>query len=129
MGSSNIKLVCIEDDIEMIDLFKLILGRHGYEILGAEGGRAGIELVKKEKPELILLDIMMPEMDGWEVYHQLKSDQSTSKIPVVVVTAKAQNVDRVMGLHIARVDDYITKPFNPNDLVYRVDRVLNRADV
>ena len=129
MASANIKLVCIEDDIEMIELFKLILGRQGYTILGAGGGKAGLELVKKELPDLILLDLMMPEMDGWEVYQQLKGHEATSNIPVIVVTAKAQKIDRVLGLHVAHVDDYITKPFSPSDLIERIEKVLNSSNV
>ena len=128
MTKPAIKVVCIEDDVEMIDLFKLILTRHGYDILGAEGGREGVTMVKQELPGLILLDLMMPEMDGWEVYQQLKADDTTREIPVVVVTAKAQNIDRVLGLHIAHVDDYITKPFSPNELVERVEAVMNRKN-
>ena len=127
MASKNIKMVCIEDDVEMIDLFKIILGRHGYTILGAEGGRAGLALVKKELPDLVLLDLMMPEMDGWEVYQQLKANGATEDIPVIVVTAKAQSIDRVLGLHVAHVDDYITKPFSPKELIERVEKVLTRA--
>lgn len=117
-------IVCIEDDVEMIDLFKLVLGRQGYIVLGADGGREGLEMIQREQPNLVLLDLMMPEMDGWEVFQKLKAKDETKNIPVIIVTAKAQNIDRVLGLHIARVDDYITKPFSPNDLVERIDNVL-----
>jgi DNA-binding response OmpR family regulator len=68
---------------------------------------------------------MMPEMDGWEVYQQMKADDSTKNIPVIVVTAKAQAIDKVLGLHIAKVDDYITKPFSPQELLASVDHVLS----
>jgi DNA-binding response OmpR family regulator len=71
---------------------------------------------------------MMPEMDGWQVYQQLKADESTKDIPVIVVTAKAQNIDKVLGLHIAKVDDYISKPFSLQELVDRVDEVLKRRE-
>lgn len=128
MTEKNIKMVCIEDDAEMIDLLKLILGRKGYEIHGAENGRDGLEMIRREQPQLVLLDLMMPEMDGWEVYRQLRSDEKTRHIPIVVVTAKAQNIDQVLGLHVAHVDDYITKPFSPNDLVERVENVLKRSN-
>ncbi|NUQ59353.1 MAG: response regulator [Anaerolineales bacterium] len=69
---------------------------------------------------------MMPDMDGWEVYQQMKADQSLNAIPVIVVTAKAQNIDKVLGLHIAKVDDYIAKPFSPQELLESVERVLSQ---
>lgn len=120
------KVVCVEDEPEMIDLMRLILSRKGFEVLGANGGMKGLELIRAEKPDLVLLDLMMPEMDGWQVYQQLKADPNTEHIPVVVVTAKAQNIDKVLGLHIAKVDDYISKPFSLQELVDRVDQVLKR---
>jgi DNA-binding response OmpR family regulator len=73
---------------------------------------------------LILLDLMMPDMDGWEVYQQMKADVDMQKIPVIVVTAKAQSIDKVLGLHIAKVDDYVTKPFGPQELLQSVEKVL-----
>jgi DNA-binding response OmpR family regulator len=69
---------------------------------------------------------MMPDMDGWEVYQQMKADQAMRDIPVIVVTAKAQNIDKVLGLHIAKVDDYIAKPFSPQELMDSVDKVLSQ---
>lgn len=120
------KVVCVEDEQEMIDLIRLILSRRGFEVLGANGGVRGLELIRAEKPDIVLLDLMMPEMDGWQVYQQLKADPATEHIPVVVVTAKAQNIDKVLGLHIARVDDYISKPFSLQELVDRVEAVLAR---
>ena len=120
------RLVYIEDEPEMIDLVHLILGRRGYSIIGANGGREGLELVRKELPDLVLLDLMMPDMDGWDVYHQIKSEEITRDIPVIVITAKAQNIDKVLGLRIAKVEDYIAKPFSPQELLERVDEVLSR---
>ncbi len=123
MAESNKKIVYIEDEQEMIDLVSLILSRKGYEIIGANGGREGLEIVKSELPDLILLDLMMPDLDGWDVYQQLKAEEDTSNIPVIVITAKAQSIDKVLGLHIAKVDDYISKPFSPQDLVKSIERV------
>jgi DNA-binding response OmpR family regulator len=117
-------VVCIEDEPEMIDLVRLILGRKGFELIGAVGGREGLETVRKIKPDLVLLDLMMPDIDGWEVYQQMKADDDLKEIPVIVVTAKAQSIDRVLGLHIAKVDDYITKPFGPQELLESVRKVL-----
>jgi two-component system response regulator VicR len=128
--NENIKkrIVCIEDDEEMIDLISLILNRRGFEVSGACGGAAGLEIIHRDKPDLILLDLMMPEMDGWEVYQQIKADDTTKDVPVIVVTAKAQSIDKVLGLHIAKVDDYIAKPFSPQELLDSIESVLSRKN-
>lgn len=119
------RILCIEDESEMIDLMRLILSRRGYVVEGATGGKEGLKKVRKELPDLVLLDLMMPDLDGWEVYQQMKADENTKDIPVIVVTAKAQSIDKVLGLHIAKVDDYIAKPFNPKDLLSSIDKVFN----
>ncbi len=110
----------------MIDLIRLILTRRGFDVRGANGGKEGLEMIRKDHPDLILLDLMMPDMDGWEVYQQMKADETTKNIPVIVVTAKAQSIDKVLGLHIAKVDDYIAKPFSPQELLNSVDNVLGK---
>jgi len=120
------RILCIEDEPEMIDLIRLILGRRGFEVLGAAGGTAGLKEVREQLPDLVLLDLMMPDMDGWEVYQQMKAEDSTRNIPVIVVTAKAQSIDKVLDLHIAKVDDYIAKPFSPQDLLNSVEKVLGK---
>ena len=126
MSKESKRLAYIEDESEMIDLVRIILGRRGYTVLGANGGREGLELVRKELPDLVLLDLMMPDMDGWDVYHQIKSDELTRDIPVIVITAKAQNIDKVLGLRVAKVEDYIAKPFSPQELLDRIDIVLSK---
>ena len=110
----------------MIDLIRLILSRRGFEVQGAAGGVEGIKLVREMLPDLVLLDLMMPDMDGWEVYQQMKADDAMRNIPVIVVTAKAQNIDKVLGLHIAKVDDYIAKPFGPQELMDSVEKILGK---
>ncbi len=117
----------IEDDLEMIDLVTLILSRRGFQVKGAHGGRKGLEMVLQSPPDLILLDLMMPGMDGWEVYQQIKANDKARLVPVIVITAKAQDIDKVLGLHIAKVDDYICKPFRPQELLDSVERVVSRA--
>ncbi len=125
--AENIRhVVYIEDEQEMIDLVKLILARKHIDVSGAAGGKEGIEIIQRTLPDLVLLDLMMPEMDGWEVYHQLKANEATRHIPVIVVTAKAQKIDRVLGLHIAKVDDYIAKPFSPNELLDSIQKVFEK---
>lgn len=124
MAEETKRLVYIEDEQEMIDLVRLILSRRGVEVIGANGGREGLDAVRKHLPQLVLLDLMMPDMDGWDVYQQMKAEEVTRDIPVIIITAKAQSIDKVLGLHIAKVDDYIAKPFSPNELVESVERVL-----
>ena len=124
MAESRKLIVCIEDEPEMIDLIRLILRRANYDFVGAVGGREGLEAVRNYAPDLVLLDLMMPDVDGWEVYRQMKADDDLKDTPVIVITAKAQSIDRVLGLHIAKVDDYITKPFGPQELLDSVASIL-----
>jgi two-component system response regulator VicR len=119
-----VRVVCIEDDPEMIDLMRLILSREGFEVIGASSGMQGLQLIEDLQPHLVLLDLMMPDMDGWEVYQRMKANPLIRNIPVIVVTARAQSIDKVLGLHIAKVDDYITKPFGPAELLRSVSKVL-----
>jgi DNA-binding response OmpR family regulator len=126
MTADTKRIIYIEDEQEMIDLVRLILSRKGYQVKGAIGGQEGLDLVRAESPDLVLLDLMMPDMDGWEVYQQMKAGTATRGIPVIVITAKAQNIDKVLGVHIAKVDDYISKPFSPQQLIESVEKVLNR---
>ena len=126
---NKITVVCVEDDAEMIDLIKLILSRQGYEVIGANGGREGLDVIRKTLPDLVLLDLMMPDMDGWEVYQQMREAEATRHIPVIIVTAKAQSVDKMLALQIAKVDDYITKPFGPAELLTSVLRVLENVGI
>ena len=84
-------------------------------------------MVRENPPDLVLLDLMMPEVDGWEVYRHIRADERLSKIPVIAVTAKGQDVDRVVGVQVAGMSDFITKPFGLDDLVTRVQRVLDNA--
>jgi len=123
-AAANQTILCIEDEPEMIDLFRVILERKGYNVVGAVGGQEGLDALETTTPDLILLDLMMPDVDGWEVFRQVRANPRLEKAPVIVVTAKAQSIDKVLGLHIAKVDDYITKPFGPQELLAAVDRVL-----
>ena len=128
MEEKKWRVVCVEDEPEMLDLFELILTRKGYEVFAARGGRQGLDTIREKQPDLVLLDLMMPDVDGWDVYQQIKGDKATSSIPVIVVTAKAQNIDKVLGLHIAKVDDYISKPFSPQELLNAIERVLSKQE-
>lgn len=128
MTQTSRRVIYIEDEPEMVDLVRLILGRKGIEVTGVREGREGIIAVQNEQPDLVLLDLMMPDMDGWEVFQQLRAGETTREIPVIVLTAKAQSIDKVLGLHIAKVDDYVSKPFSPNDLLESIERVLAKRE-
>ncbi|MBN1658582.1 MAG: response regulator [Anaerolineae bacterium] len=118
------RVLCIEDHPEMIELIRVILEREGFEVEGAVGGREGLRALHENPPDLLLLDLMMPGIDGFEVFRQMRADETLKNVPVIAVTAKAQSIDRVLILHIAGMDDYITKPFSPKELVASIARVM-----
>ena len=117
-------IIYVEDDPEIVDLVSLILTRHGYNVSGVYNGREGLERIINEKPDLVLLDLMVPELDGWEIFQKLKSHEPTSHIPIIMITAKAQPIDQVIGIHIAKVDGYVCKPFHPQEILDCVEKVL-----
>jgi two-component system response regulator VicR len=122
------RILYVEDEREMIELTRIVLEREGFEMTGVVGGARGIEAIRREKPDLVLLDLMMPDVDGWEVYRQMKADKDLTDIPVIIITARTQSIDKVLGLQIAKVADYITKPFGPGELVESIKRVLEKGD-
>lgn len=117
-------VVCIEDDRDFLDLMRLMLNGTDLKFIPALGGAAGIEAVREHKPDLVLLDLMMPDMHGWEVYMQMRADEQLRDIPVIVVTALATRYDKTFGLRVAKVADYITKPFMPSQLRQSIQAAL-----
>jgi two-component system phosphate regulon response regulator PhoB len=111
-----------------VDLIAYHLKQSGFSVLTASDGPSGLEKAKKERPALIILDLMLPEMDGKDVCRILKSDPFTQPIPILMLTAKAEEVDRVIGFELG-ADDYVTKPFSPRELVLRVKAILRRKEV
>jgi DNA-binding response OmpR family regulator len=120
------KILVVDDDVETLRLVGMMLQRSGYEILAASSGAQALTLAKSGKPDLILLDIMMPDIDGIDVMHRLRTSASTKDLPVILFTAKTQLDDKVAGFE-AGADDYLTKPLEPRELVARVTAVLPRA--
>jgi DNA-binding response OmpR family regulator len=120
----KVKVVCVEDEPGVVDLIQLIFSRRGWEVLGALSGPEGLDLIRQQRPDLVLLDLMLPGISGWVVYQHLKADEATRDIPVIVVTAKVDGIDEVLAKYIAKVDDYVKKPFSPQELLDSVDRVL-----
>ncbi len=119
------KIMIVDDEPDVVDLVKLVLKSEGYEVVTANSGKEALEKMVKEMPDLVLLDIMMPQMDGWEVYNHIKSNTTTKDIPVAMLTAKSQSIDKMIGLHVVQVDDYITKPFGRAELLERVKKILS----
>jgi len=120
------KILIIEDEENIRQLIRYNLEKENFEVVEAADGNKGLALAKSMKPELILLDLMLPGMDGLEICRLLKSRQETTAIPIIMLTAKAEEVDKVLGLELG-ADDYVTKPFSPRELVARVKAVMRRS--
>ena len=121
------KILIIEDEKDIQDLLQLYLKREGFEVQGVQDGDAGLRKLGHEKFDLILLDLMLPQMDGLEICRRLRSQLPTAEIPVIMITAKAEEADRIVGLEMG-ADDYITKPFSPREVVARVKALLRRLE-
>ena len=118
------KIMVVDDEPDTVDLVKLVLETEGYEILVAYSGQEALDMIKINRPDLVLLDIMMPQMDGWTVRKKIVGNEDTKDIPVVMLTAKAQPIDKMIGLHVVGVTDYITKPFGRKELIDSVKRII-----
>ncbi|HKY79381.1 MAG TPA: response regulator, partial [Anaerolineales bacterium] len=125
-SNSPIKILVVDDDLDTVKLVGTTLEKQGYVILAAQQGVEALDIAAQQHPDLILLDIMMPKMDGFEVIRRLRADPATSAIPVIMFTAKSQVDDKVAGLE-AGADEYLTKPTHPAELVARVRSVLKRS--
>jgi two-component system phosphate regulon response regulator PhoB len=119
------KILIVDDEPDALELIEFNLKAAGFEVLSAGDGKAALNKARLALPDLILLDLMLPEIDGLEVCRALRRDDNTAGIPVIMVTAKAAEIDRVLGLELG-ADDYVTKPFSPRELVLRVKNALKR---
>lgn len=120
------KILIVDDEQDILALLEYNLKKAGFQVASAEDGPEAIESAKREKPDLIILDIMLPSMEGTEVCKILKRENTTNSIPVIMLTAKGEEIDRIVGLELG-ADDYITKPFSPRELILRVKAVLKRG--
>ena len=120
------KILVVDDEIYIVHILDFSLGMEGYEVLTALDGEQALEKARAEKPDLIVLDIMMPKLDGYETCKRLKADDATKHIPVILLSAKGRNVDQKVGFEVG-ADDYITKPFSPRKLVERINAVLGQG--
>ena len=121
-------ILVVEDEKDIVDLIEYHLKQSGFPVIKALDGPSGLELARKEKPSLIILDLMLPEMDGKDICRALKSNPSTQSIPILMLTAKTEEIDRLIGFELG-ADDYVTKPFSPRELVLRVKAILRRKEV
>jgi two-component system phosphate regulon response regulator PhoB len=120
-------ILIVDDEEDIRELIAMNLARDDrYEILEAGGGLEGLKLAKKRRPDLIILDLMLPEMDGLDVYRQLRADAKTERIPVIMLTARGRLEEKLAGLELG-VDDYLPKPFSPKELILRIRNLLRRA--
>jgi len=125
--ASGRKILIIEDENDVADLLTLTLRKAGFRISTSSDGASGLQSARDDKPDFVILDLMLPKMSGLEVCRILKSDTTTSHIPILMLTAKAEEIDRIVGLEFG-ADDYVTKPFSPREVVLRVRAILRRGE-
>lgn len=118
------RILVVDDEPNIVELARLYLRNEGYEVLTADSGPAALDAARQASPDLIVLDIMLPGLDGWEVCRQIRQ---FSQAPIIMLTARSDDVDKIVGLELG-ADDYMVKPFNPRELVARVKAVLRRSD-
>ena len=117
------KILVVDDEVYLLQILDFSLGAEGYDVVTAEDGEQALNKAKSEQPDLIVLDIMMPKVDGYEACRKLKQDPSMKDVPVILLTAKGRDIDRKLGLEVG-ADDYITKPFSPNKLLEKIGSFL-----
>ncbi len=120
------KILVVEDEADVLDLLLINLRAAGFTVIAVEDGAQALAKARSEPPSLIILDLMLPKMSGLEICKVLKSEAATRNIPVIMLTAKAEEVDKIVGLELG-ADDYVTKPFSPRELILRINRSLRRG--
>lgn len=119
------KILVVDDEPDVVELVEFNLRNAGFDVVTAEDGEAAVKKARSSCPDLMVLDVMLPEIDGFEVCKLLRRDPSTAKIPIIMLTAKAAEIDRVLGLEFG-ADDYLTKPFSPRELILRIKKLIQR---
>lgn len=120
------KILVVDDQQDMLELIQLVLSLENHEVICLEEPETVIETAEKEKPDAIILDIVMPRMDGYQVLKKIRESRQLSQVPVAFLTSNNKTVDFMVGLHMLKADDYITKPFGKQDLLERVERLLKK---
>ena len=120
------RILVVDDDKEIVRIVRAYLEKAGYSVLTANDGETALHIIRSDRPDLVVLDLMMPNRDGWSVARLVRADEAIAKTPIVMLTARVETDDKILGLDIG-ADDYIPKPFNPNEVVARVRAVLRRT--
>ena len=119
-------ILVVDDEANIIDLARMYLEQDGFRVRSAADGAKALEMIASQPPALMVLDLMLPEMDGWEVCRSVRSGKAAPDLPIIMLTARDDDVDKIVGLELG-ADDYVTKPFNPRELVARVKAILRRT--
>jgi two-component system alkaline phosphatase synthesis response regulator PhoP len=122
------RILVVDDEIYIVHILEFSLTMEGYTVLTASDGEGALRVIEEENPDLVVLDIMMPKMDGYEVTRRIREEERTRHLPVILLSAKGRPVDREAGLQ-SGADDYITKPFSPRKLLERIRDLLDRSEV
>jgi len=122
------KILVVDDDPDILNLLQYNLEKEGLKVITASDGQTALQLIPSEMPQLIILDLMLPEVDGLDVCRQIRRNEATSATPIIMLTAKGEEIDRVVGFELG-ADDYIAKPFSPRELVLRVKAILKRSSL
>ncbi len=120
------RILVVDDDKKIVRLVRSYLEQNGYQVLTAHDGETALHTIRREKPDLVVLDLMLPDRDGWEITRIVRGDQALASLPIIMLTARVEDVDKIVGLEVG-ADDYVTKPFNPREVVARVKALLRRA--
>ena len=121
------RILLIEDDKDIVELVRYNLENDGYQFLSASDGATGLAQIRKAPPDLLLLDLMLPKISGLEICKEIRKDVSLNRLPILILTAKGEEADRIVGLELG-ADDYVTKPFSPRELVARIKALLRRSE-
>jgi phosphate regulon transcriptional regulator PhoB len=121
------RILIIEDDRDIVELVRYNLANEGFQVSGANDGATGLSTLKKSPPDLLLLDLMLPKLSGLDICREVRKDESLNRLPILMLTARGDEADRVVGLEMG-ADDYVTKPFSPRELIARVKALLRRAE-
>ena len=120
------RVLVVDDDKSIVKVLTAYLEQSGYQVLTAEDGETALHALRRERPDLVILDLMMPNLDGWEVTSIVRADKSLAATPIIMLTARVEDTDKIVGLELG-ADDYITKPFNAREVVARVNALLRRV--
>jgi two-component system alkaline phosphatase synthesis response regulator PhoP len=120
------RILVVDDDKQIVRLVRSYLEQAGYQVLTAYDGETALHAIRREQPDLVVLDLMLPDRDGWEITRLIRSEPSLANLPILMLTARVEDTDKIVGLELG-ADDYVTKPFNPREVVARVRAVLRRS--